>query len=132
MPGLGSALSRVRVAVICALLFGGTLLLFSRALGYGFVNYDDPSYVTDNLPVQGGVSWAGLSWAVGAPSDQFSWHPLTWLSHMLDWQLYGRSASGHHLTSVLGHALNAVLAFLLFRRLAGGCWRSAFAAALFA
>jgi tetratricopeptide (TPR) repeat protein len=114
----------------CALLFGGTLLLFSRATDFGFVNYDDPSYVTDNLQVQGGLSWAGLLWAFTAPLDY--WHPLTWLSHMLDWQLYGPSASGHHLTSVLWHALNAVLAFLLFRRLAGGFWRSAFAAALFA
>jgi Flp pilus assembly protein TadD len=114
----------------CALLFGGTLLLFSRATGFGFINYDDPSYVTDNLQVQGGLSWAGLLWAFTASADY--WHPLSWLSHMLDWQLYGPSASGHHLTSVLWHALNAVLAFLLFRRLAGGFWRSAFAAALFA
>jgi Flp pilus assembly protein TadD len=116
----------------CALLFGGTLLLFSRATGFGFINYDDPSYVTANPQVQGGLSWAGLRWAFSAPADYFNWHPLSWLSHMLDWQLYGPSASGHHLTSVLWHALNAMLAFLLFRRLTGGFWRSALAAALFA
>ena len=119
-----------RTAVVSALLFGGTLLLFSRAIGCGFVNYDDPSYVTDNPHVQDGLTWAGVGWAFIAPADY--WHPLTWLSHILDWQLYGPAAAGHHLTSVLWHALNAVLAFGVFRRLAGGFWRSAFAAALFA
>ena len=113
-----------------ALLFGGTVLLFSRALRCGFVNYDDPAYVTDNVHVQGGLSWAGVEWAFTAPTDY--WHPLTWLSHMLDWQLYGPAAFGHHLTSVLWHALNATLAFLLFRRLGAGLWLGAFAAALFA
>lgn len=111
-------------------LFIATGLLFSRVLGYGFLNYDDPTYVTANPQVQSGLSWHGLVWALTAPTDY--WHPLTWLSHMLDWQLYGPSAGGHHVTSVLWHALNAVLAFFLFRRLAGGFWRSAFAAALFA
>ncbi len=123
-------LPRLRTAIVSALLFGGTLLLYSRAIGFGFINYDDPSYVTANPHVQGGLSWAGLRWAFTARADY--WHPLAWLSHMLDWQLYGPFASGHHLTSVLWHALNAVLAFLVFRRLAGGFWRSAFAAALFA
>jgi hypothetical protein len=74
--------------------------------------------VTDNPHVQGGLNWDGIVWAFTAPADY--WHPLTWLSHMLDWQLYGPSASGHHLTSVLWHALNAVLVFFVFRRLAGG------------
>jgi Flp pilus assembly protein TadD len=119
-----------RTAVVSVLLFGGTLLLFSRAMGCGFVNYDDPSYVTDNPHVQAGLTWAGVVWAFTAPLDY--WHPLTWLSHMLDWQLNGPAASGHHLTSVVWHALNAVLAFGVFRRLTGGFWRSAFAAALFA
>jgi tetratricopeptide (TPR) repeat protein len=120
----------LRTAAVSALLFCGTVLLFSRALRYGFVNYDDPAYVTDNLHVQGGLSWAGAVWAFTSPADY--WHPLTWLSHMLDWQLYGPVAFGHHLTSVLWHALNAVLAFLLFRRLGAGLWLGAFAAALFA
>jgi tetratricopeptide (TPR) repeat protein len=115
---------------VCGLLFCGTVLLFSRATHGAFINYDDPSYVTDNPHVQGGLSWDGIAWAFTAPADY--WHPLTWLSHMLDWQLYGPAAAGHHLTSVLWHALNAVLAFFVFRRLAGGFWLSAFAAALFA
>jgi len=122
--------SGLRTAAVSVLLFGSTVLLFSRATRYGFVNYDDPTYVTDNVHIQGGLSWAGVVWAFTSPTDY--WHPLTWLSHMLDWQLYGPAAFGHHLTSVLWHALNAVLAFLLFRRLGAGLWMGAFAAALFA
>ena len=119
-----------RTAAVCVLLFVGTVLLFSRALQSGFVNYDDPAYLTDNPHVQEGLSWAGVVWAFTAPADY--WHPLTWITHMLDWQVYGASPTGHHLTSVLWHALNAVLAFLVFRRLSGGFWLSAFAAAVFA
>lgn len=119
-----------RTAILCALLFAGTLLLFSRALRCDFVNFDDPGYVTANPVVQGGLSRAGILWAFTARADY--WHPLAWLSHMLDCQLYGLSPAGHHLSSVLWHALNAVLAYLLFQSLVGGPWRSAFAAALFA
>jgi protein O-mannosyl-transferase len=99
-------------------LFGGTMWLFSRAMQAGFVNYDDPGYVTENPHVQGGLSWAGAAWAFTGRTDY--WHPLTWLSHMLDWELFGAAPWGHHMTSVLWHALNAVLAFFVFRRLAGG------------
>ncbi|OHE82787.1 MAG: hypothetical protein A3G75_02865 [Verrucomicrobia bacterium RIFCSPLOWO2_12_FULL_64_8] len=68
---------------MCGLLFGGTVLLFSRATHFGFINYDDPGYVTDNPNVQGGLSRDGTVWAFTAPADY--WHPFTWLSHMLDW-----------------------------------------------
>lgn len=122
--------TRIRTAAVCALLFLGTVLLFSRVTRYGFINYDDPSYVTSNPHVQGGLSREGIVWAFTAPTDY--WHPLTWLSHMLDWQLYGSAAFGHHLTSVVIHALNAVLVFLVFRRLTGEFWLSACAAAVFA
>ncbi len=112
------------------MLFVGTVMLFSRATGYGFTNYDDPIFVTNNPQVQAGLAWKSVVWAFTTPSDY--WHPLTWLSHMLDWQLYGNNAGGHHLTSVGWHALNAVLVFLLLRRLTGTVWTSAFSAALFA
>ena len=121
---------RPRTATACVLLFTSTFLLFSRVFGFGFINYDDPLYVTDNPQVQGGLSWAGLRWAFTGHADY--WHPLAWLSHMLDWQLYGPSAAGHHVTSAIWHAINAALAFLVFQRLTGGFWRSVFAAALFA
>lgn len=113
-----------------ALLAAGTVLLFSRSFGYGFVNYDDPVYVTNNAHVQGGLTWPGLVWAFSGASDY--WHPLTWLSHMLDWQLFGANATGHRVVNVLWHAANAVLAFLVFRRLTGGTALAWLTAALFA
>ncbi|HVZ65354.1 MAG TPA: tetratricopeptide repeat protein [Lacunisphaera sp.] len=115
---------------VCVVLFAGTVLLFERAFDYGFTNYDDPSYVTENARVLAGLSWDSVKWAFTSRFDY--WHPVTWLSHLLDGQLYGLSASGHHVSSVLVHALNAVLAFLVLRRLTGAHWTSAFAAALFA
>jgi protein O-mannosyl-transferase len=130
MPGATTTHARFRVAIACVLLFVVTALLFSRSTRSGFVNYDDPDYVTENAHVQAGLSWDGVVWAFTAPNDY--WHPLTWLSHMLDWQLFGPAPLGHHVTSVLWHALNAALAFLVFRRLTGGFWSAAFAAALFA
>lgn len=126
----GAPVSAIRTWVVCLGLFLGTIALFSRSLNFGFINYDDPSYVTDNPHVQGGLSWAGLRWAFAGRTDY--WHPLTWLSHMADWELYRDNAHGHHLTSILWHAVNAVLVFLLMRRLTGGFWTSALCAALFA
>lgn len=120
----------IRSWAICSVLFAGTILLFSRGTDYGFTNYDDPSYVTNNLHVQAGVTWESAKWAFVGRSDY--WHPLSWLSHMFDWQLYGGFASGHHLTSVCWHAINAVLVFFVLRRFTGRPWTSAFAAALFA
>ncbi len=115
---------------MCCILFAGTVLLFWRTTDYGFTNFDDPTYVTDNAHVQAGFTRNSIAWAFTAP--EANWHPLTWFSHMLDWQLYGGSAGGHHLTSVLWHAANAVLAFFFLCRLTGTYWMSAFAAALFA
>ena len=124
--------ARLRWAV-AAVLFFGTLLVFSRVIGggYEFVNYDDPDYVITNTQVHEGLTAAGITWAMksGAVSN---WHPLTWMSHMLDWSLFGNNPRGHHATSVFWHALNAVLAFAALRRLTGALWASAFCAALFA
>ena len=123
--------SRSRSALVAAVLFAGTLLLFCRATGFAFLDLDDPDYVTANAHVQGGLTWAGVRWACTS-GDAANWHPLTWLSHQLDWQLFGADPRGHHATSVLLHAVNAVLAFLALRRLTGAFWTSAVAAALFA
>lgn len=118
---------------IGAALFVTTLLLFSRVLGpgYGFVNYDDPDYVTANPHVQAGFNAAGVKWALTAGIAS-NWHPLTWMSHQLDWSWFGPAPRGHHATSVVLHALNAALAFAALRRLTGAVWTSAFCAALFA
>jgi tetratricopeptide (TPR) repeat protein len=113
-----------------AMLAAGTVLLFGRSLGYGFINYDDPAYVTNNPHVQAGLTWEGVVWAFTGHTDY--WHPLTWLSHMLDWQLFGAKATGHRAVNLLWHAANAVLAFVLLRRLTKTWWPALFSAALFA
>jgi tetratricopeptide (TPR) repeat protein len=120
-----------RVTAVCLALFIGTLLLFSRAVPHDFLDCDDPDYVTKNVHVQNGLTGSGVRWAFTANAAG-NWHPLTWLSHMLDWQLFGNDARGPHAVNVLWHAANAVLAFLALRRLTGALWPSALSAALFA
>jgi hypothetical protein len=120
-----------RTIALSAALFFGTLLVFSGAVSNDFVNYDDPEYVTDNPRVQAGLTPGGIRWAAttGAAAN---WHPLTWISHMMDWSLFEDDPRGHHAVSIGLHALNAVLVFLLFQRLTNGFWLSVFSAALFA
>jgi protein O-mannosyl-transferase len=120
-----------RTLAVSVALFFGTLLLFSRAGGNDFVNYDDPIYVTENPHVQAGLTLHGIRWAL-TTSAAANWHPLTWISHMLDWSLFEDDPRGHHAVSITLHAVNAVLVFLLFLRLINGFWLSAFSAALFA
>jgi tetratricopeptide (TPR) repeat protein len=115
---------------ICILLFLLVLGVFYPITGDDFINYDDNDYVTENVHVQGGLAWPQVAWAL-TNTDAANWHPLTWLSHMLDCQLYGANPWGHHLTSVLIHAANAVLVFLVLRGMTGVVWRSLFAALLF-
>ncbi len=107
------------------------VIVFSPVRNFGFVSFDDPWFVTGNPQVLAGLSWRGVGWAITAGSE-FYWHPLTWLSHMLDVQLYGLYAGGHHVTSVLLHVANTILLFLLLRKMTGATWRSACVAALFA
>ena len=108
-----------------------TLVVFWQVLDHDFVGYDDAKYVTDNHYVQAGLTKEGLIWAF-TTTHASNWHPLTWLSHMLDCQLYGLNPRGHHLTNVLFHLLNTLLLFLVLQRLTGAFWRSGFVAALFA
>jgi tetratricopeptide (TPR) repeat protein len=112
------------------LLFVGTVLLFSRSVGFGFVNYDDSGHVYNNPHVQAGLTGESLRWAF--TGEGVIWNPLTRLSHLVDGQLYGKHAWGHHLSGILWHAANAVLVFLLLRRLTGAFWGAALCAALFA
>ena len=101
------------------------------ALQNGFVNYDDPAYVTANWQVQHGLSIANLEWAFTSTAEA-NWHPLTWLSHMTDVQLFGLRPAGHHAQTILWHAINVVLLFLLLAKATGFTGRSAVVAALFA
>jgi len=108
-----------------------TLLIYLPMLWHGFVNYDDPDYIIGNAHVTGGLTWANVVWAFTS-NDAANWHPLTWLSHMLDCQLFGVNPAGHHLMNLLFHTANTLLLFLLLGKLTGALWRSAFVAALFA
>jgi tetratricopeptide (TPR) repeat protein len=108
-----------------------TLLVYLPVTGYDFSNFDDGDYVTGNHTVQQGLTWAGIKWAFGGYHAS-NWHPLTWLSHMLDCDLFHLNPGGHHLMNVLFHSANAVLLFVLMVRLTGRSWPSAFIAALFA
>ncbi len=122
---------KVSVGLICLLLTAAVLAVFWRALDCDFVNYDDNTYVTSNADVQRGLTRQSFLWAWRSAAAS-NWHPLTWLSHMADVDLYGLSPRGHHLTNVLLHAANAVLLFLVLRSLTGAIGRSAMVAALFA
>jgi Tfp pilus assembly protein PilF len=120
------------IAFLAALLALGTAAVYALAMRNGFVNLDDPDYVTRNPHVLAGLTWADIRWALGSSYPSSNWHPLTWISHMLDVQLYGRNPAGHHFTSVLLHILGVVLLFLLIERATGRPLRSAAVAALFA
>jgi tetratricopeptide (TPR) repeat protein len=108
-----------------------TLLIYLPMLWHGFVNYDDPDYILGNAHVTGGLTWANVVWAFTS-NDAANWHPLTWLSHMMDCQLFGVNPAGHHLMNLLFHTANTLLLFLLLEKLTGALWRSFFVAALFA
>ena len=114
------------------LLAGVTLVLYLPVWGHDFVRYDDDLYVTANPLVQQGVTWEGIRevfWQTHGRSTY--WHPVTWLSHMLDCQLFGLQPGWHHLVNVFLHALNGVLLFGLLRRVTGAVWSSAMVAGLF-
>jgi protein O-mannosyl-transferase len=115
------------------LLAAVTLGAYWPVVGHDFINYDDPLYVTDNPHVQAGLTTEGMAWAFGRVTGEGTyWHPLTWLSHMLDCQLFGLKAGRHHLTNLLFHTANVLLLFLALRRMTGAVWRSGLVAALFA
>ncbi len=116
---------------VTATLVGMSVAVFAPVWTFDFVSYDDPWYVTQNPHVAGGLSWRGLWWAL-TTGYLFYWHPVTWLSHMIDVQLFDLRAGGHHLTSLLIHIANAGLLFGLLRKVTGAPWRSALVAAAFA
>jgi protein O-mannosyl-transferase len=116
---------------LCVLLAVVTLWVYLPVWRHGYVSYDDPVYVTGNRHVQGGLSWAGVKWAFGT-GYAGNWHPVTWLSHMLDRELFGPGPMGPHGVNVGLHVVNTLLVFLVLQRLTGSLWRSAVVAALFA
>jgi cytochrome c-type biogenesis protein CcmH/NrfG len=122
---------------ICVALIAITFAVFGQTLRYGFVNYDDPAYVSENRQIQAGLSWQNIGWAF-THVHSHNWHPLTTISHMFDCQVFGLKPGAHHFVNVLLHSLSVVLLFLLLEQMttgpsrAGPIWRSAFVAAVFA
>ena len=120
------------VALICVLLAVITLAAYWRVMGCGFVNVDDNVYITKNPHISAGLTAENVKWALTA-IDAANWHPLTWLSYLVDVAISGTvDAEQFHLTNLLLHLANVLLLFLLLRRLTKSVWRSAFVAALFA
>ena len=120
-----------KAAIVCVGLALLVWLVFGQTLRHDFVNYDDDAYVYQNPAVMGGLTRGGVRWALTFGGIGH-WHPVTWFSHMLDYQLFGLWAGGHHLTSVILHAAAAVLLFLALKEMTGSIWRSALVAAVFA
>jgi Tfp pilus assembly protein PilF len=116
---------------VCLVLAFGTALLYAPVLHFDFVNYDDPLYVINNLYIRN-FNGQFLSWCFQT-TYAFMWHPLTWMSHALDYQLYGlQYPGGHHATSLILHIFNSTLLFVILHRMTKALWRSAVVAALFA
>jgi hypothetical protein len=107
-----------------------TLAVFWQVNNFDFVNLDDNVYVTANGHIQAGITAEGIRWAFSTTYAEF-WHPLTWLSLMLDYQFYGLNAGGFHVTNLILHILSTLLLFWLFNRMTGEVWKSAFVAAVF-
>ena len=121
----------IRTILILLALTVATLAVFWQLESHDFINYDDPDYVLDNPFVRKGLSWEGVRWAFQSKAVS-NWHPVTWLSHMLDFQLFGKKAAGHHLTSLFFHLANTLLLFLILKEMTASYWRSALVAAMFA
>ena len=123
--------SRCAIAIVCVFLIAITWFVFGQTVRYDFVNYDDDNYVYANPLIS---SWLTVSGAIHAFSGKHAgnWHPLTTLSHMLDCQLWGSNAGGHHFTNIVLHTIAVVLLFLVLLQMTGALWRSAFVAAVFA
>ena len=117
--------------LICLGLLCSTLVVYGQVAGHGFINYDDPVYITENYRVRTGLTLDNIKWAFTA-THASNWHPLTWLSHMLDVELFGMNAGGHHLVSLMLHGASTLLLFTVFRNATGDRWQSALVAALFA
>jgi hypothetical protein len=126
-----AATPRLPVPFACAIVVLLAAAPFLSVVNNGFVSFDDPSYIVENAHVNIGLAWDNVVWAF-TRSHMGMWHPVTWISHMVDCDLFGLDPGGHHLMGVAIHAMNAVLLLLVLRAMTGSLWRSALVAALFA
>ncbi|HVE56103.1 MAG TPA: tetratricopeptide repeat protein [Pyrinomonadaceae bacterium] len=120
-----------RELIVFTVLSVLVLLIYWQTTRFGFINLDDNQYVYENPAVRSGLSWESLRWALTA-FHSANWHPLTWISHILDTRFFGLNAGGHHATNIIFHLINSSLAFAVFRKMTGCFWKSAIVAALFA
>ncbi len=121
-----------RDIMVCLFLIMATLAVYWQVQNYDFVNFDDDIYIYENRHVQEGLTLESITWAFSVSEKMFYWHPVAWLSHMLDCQLYGLNPGKHHLTNLIIHIANSLLLFMIFKWMTGAFWRSAFVAMLFA
>jgi protein O-mannosyl-transferase len=122
---------RIKSGIVCIFLATIVWIVFGQTLRHDFINYDDNEYITENVHVLNGLNWPDVKWAFTTGHTGYA-HPVTWLTHQFDYQLYGAWAGGHHLTSLVIHTVNSLLLFFLFWRMTRDLWPSAFIAALFA
>lgn len=120
-----------REQIVFGTLLALVLVIYWQTVGFGFINLDDNLYVYDNTRIANGLTKDTINWAFSAFYSA-NWHPLTWLSHALDIQLFGLNAGGHHAVNVFIHLINSILSFIVFRKMTGSFWKSAIVAALFA
>ncbi|MFH0997704.1 MAG: tetratricopeptide repeat protein [Pseudomonadota bacterium] len=121
----------LRTLFVYTAIILATLTVYLPVNNFDYVVYDDPLYVVHNPRVKGGLTFKNILWSLTA-IDASNWHPLTWISHMTDIQIFGMNAGGHHLTSVGFHVLNTVLLLIWLNTMTGEFWKSSFVAALFA
>ncbi|MBI5021214.1 MAG: tetratricopeptide repeat protein [Ignavibacteriales bacterium] len=113
------------------ILAGVSIVAFFPLLNNNFVNYDDPGYITQNQNVRSGISLKTIVWAFKS-NEQSNWHPLTWMSHALDYQLFGLNPTYHHLMNLLLHIISSVLLFIFLKKATDSHWQSLFVAVVFA
>ncbi len=122
---------RRKEIIICLFLVAASLIVYGQVITHEFINYDDGVYITENPHVKDGFTLESIKWAF-TTGHATNWHPVTWLSHMLDIEIYGLNPMGHHWTNLQIHIVNSILLFLVFKIMTGAIWKSAFVAAIFA
>ena len=123
--------NQTKILIVYIALTIVTLAVFWQVNLYDFINFDDQVYVTQNSHIRSGISLESFRWAVSTKYFDL-WHPLVWMSFMLDYKLVGLNAGGYHITNLILHILSALFLFWLFNRMTGAVWKSAFVAAIFA
>src|SRR5436309_2292397 len=113
----------VKAFLVCVAIVVIGAVTYSPVSGFGLISYDDPEYISWNTAIREGLTWSGLKWAF-TTGYTGNWHPLTWVSYMLDYQFFGGTSRSMHLTNVFFHLANSLLLFLLLRKMTGTLWRS--------